>query len=105
MPIPFLTTVRDVLFTPEGVLVTSGSLTISNPDTFLSADSFTILQGFNLDIPVVDGAFSVPLIPNEGTSPASTYNVSVRCTQGTFAMVWAVPNSDTTVNLSQVVVS
>lgn len=98
MSTPFTTQVTDSLFTPEGQLV-SGTLTISNPQTFLSADSFTILAGFNAVVPVVNGVFNVDLIPNEDTTPASSYLVQVRCTQGYFEMTWTVPHSDTTVNL------
>jgi hypothetical protein len=102
MPTPFTTEVTDTLYTPEGVPVTDGTLTIANPQTFLSADGFTFLSGFNLIVPVVNGVFSINLVPNQGSTPASTYSVSVRCTDGFFDMTWTVPHSVTPVNLATV---
>jgi hypothetical protein len=96
MNTPFTTTVADTLYAPQGQ-TTSGNLTVSNP-TFVSADGFTILQGFSVVVPVVNGAFSVDLIPY------AAYNVSVNVTQGSYTQVWDVPHSDTPVTLADVVV-
>jgi hypothetical protein len=103
---PFTTTVADVLYMPNGTPVSNGTLTVSNNQTFITGDSigYTILNGFSIDVQVINGAFSVNLIPNENTTPATEYAVEVRCTEGYFTQFWSVPRSDTPVTLAEVVV-
>ena len=101
---PFLTTVTDTIYAQDGSLLT-GTLTISNTATFTSADGFTILQGFSIPVSVTDGVFTVNLVPNQGSTPASTYLVTVQATQQQFPMTWSVSHSNTPVNLAAVIVS
>ena len=104
---PFTTTVADVLYMPDGAPVSNGKLYVSNASTFVTADSIpaTILAGFTTAVDVVDGAFSVNLIPNENTTPATEYSVQVQCTEGFFEQFWNVPRSDTPVTLAEVIVA
>lgn len=101
MPAPFLTTVTDTLYAPDGTLV-SGTMLVVNPATFVSADGFTILEGFAISVPVVDGVFSVNLVPNFGSTPDSTYTVTVRATSQFFDLTWNVPHSVSPINLAAV---
>jgi hypothetical protein len=97
---PFLTTIADTLYTPEGQAV-NGALYVSNPATFETSDSipFTILRGYTQQVVVTGGAFSVSLIPYDG------YSVRVQCTEGDFEQTWNVPRSDTPVTLAEVIAS
>ncbi len=101
MSAPATTTVTDTIYQPDGSLA-NGSLLISTTETFVSADGFTILQGFSINVPVVKGVFNVDLVPNADSSPASKYRVKYDVTQGYFSEYWEVPSSENAVGLEGV---
>jgi hypothetical protein len=104
MSAPFLTPISDTLYAPDGSLVT-GTISIYNPQTFVSADDFTMLMGGNVTVPVINGVLWVSLVPNFGSFPTSTYTVKVQATDQYFEQSWSVPHSVSPVNLAEVVVS
>ena len=87
---PIKTTVADTIYAPDGNLPT-GRLIVSTIGTWTSADGFVILQGFSTWVPVTDGVFSIDLVPNQGSSPVSTYKVHMEMTEGYFFSEWSVP--------------
>ena len=89
---PARTIITGTIYAPDGTLPT-GKMLVSTTGTWTSADGFTILQGFTTWVPVADGIFSIALVPNEGSSPASTYHVRIEVTEGYFAQTWDVPSS------------
>ena len=102
MSSPALTIVRDVLYSPDGDLV-SGSLQITNSNTFITFDGFEVPQDTTLVVPVVDGNFSIGLCPNLGAIPSGTsYFVKYKVTSQWFVETWIVPQSPNPCKLSDV---
>lgn len=101
---PAKTTVTDTIYAPDGSLA-NGKLLVSTTETFTSADEFVILQGFSIWVPVTDGEFTVELVPNEESTPASTYTVKMEMTQGYFTQEWNVPSSESPVDLAAVIIT
>lgn len=102
---PITTNVADTIFAPDGSKPT-GRMLVSTTSTWTSKDGYLVLQNFTLWVPVVNGAFAVNLIPNNG---GSTYSVRMETTENYFQQVWSVPQAvgspPASVGLAQVVVS
>lgn len=98
---PATNTIQDVLYDESGNVV-NGVITITNETTFVTNDGFTILQGFNLLVPIVNGALNCTLI----ISPANQqYTASYQVTDQFFTESWVVPASPSPCSLEQVRVS
>lgn len=97
------TVVADKLVGPDGAAV-SGSLVVTALHTFQSADGYTVFAQSHTTARVgVDGAFSVSLIPNAGSSPSgSSYQVQYTVQSHVVTETWAVPVSASPITLSAV---
>ena len=104
---PFLraqvtTTVSDTLINPDGSRP-NGSITISNPSTFVSADGYPMPAGMHVTANVLNGFFSVALVPNTNSNPGGTYYTAqyfVGANRSSES--WLVPSSSGPVNLAAV---
>lgn len=97
---PSLTTIKDVLYKADGTRF-SGTVTISWSN-FSTADQSTIpVQATTIE--VVNGTFSVRLVPTTTASAGANYRVRYT-SQGKFQFeeVWAVPPSDTPLTIRDV---
>ena len=95
---PATNTVQDILYDETGNLV-NGTITITNETTFVTNDGFTILQGFALNVPIVNGVLNVSLI----ISPAGQqYTATYQVTAQTFSENWVVPASPSPCSLEDV---
>ena len=96
------TTVADTLYSPAGTAL-AGTMTITNNATFTAADGTVVPKGAVATVPVVNGAFSVALVPNAGSTPAgSSYNVVYSLGSDYLHETWVVPSSSNPVNLAVV---
>lgn len=97
------TTVADTIHGPDGSLP-SGKIVISASSTFTGADGSVVLRGTVATATVTDGAFSVALIPNAGSTPSGTsYTVIYELSGVPYRNeTWVVPASTTAVNLAAV---
>jgi hypothetical protein len=95
---PITRTVTDTIYAPDGSTPT-GKLVVSNPVTFTSPDDFVIMQGSSLFVDVVDGVFSVNLVPY------SNYQVRVQTTDQYSSQTWNVPTGSGDLTLADVLVS
>jgi len=97
------TTVADTVHAPDGSLP-SGQLVISATSTFTAADGTVVFQGTVATAPVTNGAFSVALVPNAGSTPAGTsYSVVYKLNGVAYRNeTWVVPQSPTPVKLADV---
>lgn len=95
---PALTTVSDAIYGG------SGTITITAPSTFTTADGYVIPQGWTTTATLgAGGAFTVQLPPNSGSTPASHYIANYNVVPaGRYAETWIVPSSGTPVRLSAV---
>jgi hypothetical protein len=101
---PAVTTVSDTLYDQQGNLA-NGTITITNPLTFTSADGAVITQGARITATVTNGVFSVLLVPNNGSTPSGTsYSVEIQLSSGGgyWRETWIVPSSVPPVGLSGV---
>jgi hypothetical protein len=100
--------VSDTIYAPDGTLL-NGQILVRTTATWTSEDGYVIFQGFSIYVPVIDGVFSIGLVPNAGSNPASTYSVRVQATQGYFDQTWDVPQPSGSppapVDLAQVIVN
>lgn len=106
---PATNSIQDTLYDPEGNLL-NGTITISNPTTFVSNDGFTILQGYTQTIQIVDGVLDIDLIisPTVGSPPEPSgqqYLVTHQLTDLQFQENWVVPASPDPCTLADVRVS
>ncbi|HEV2177127.1 MAG TPA: hypothetical protein VGW33_07990 [Terriglobia bacterium] len=96
------TTVTDTLYDPTGAPLT-GHLVVTNETTFTSVDGFQIPAGNQITVTVTNGAFSVPLVPNLGATPAGTsYRVQYYLGSLRTAETWVVPQTPNPANLTNV---
>lgn len=97
------TTVADTIHAPDGGLP-SGQIVISATSTFTAADGTVVFQGTVATVPVTNGAFSVALIPNAGSTPSGTsYNVLYKLSGVTYRNeTWVVPSAAGPVKLADV---
>jgi len=100
---PAKTTIADTLYAPNGSKL-AGTLRITNGTTFTSADGYVVPAGSEIAVNVVDGAFSVDLIPNVGATPSGThYRVNYFLTSTARpGEIWVIPATPTSVNLLDV---
>ena len=99
---PAKTTVADTLYDPAGGLAT-GSITVTAPMSFTSADGYVVYHGAVATGAIAGGQFSLALVPNAGSTPSgSYYRVLVRTGAGSYSEIWIVPSSGTPVRLSAV---
>jgi hypothetical protein len=97
-----LNTVQDTLFAPNGQLV-SGQVSITNAQSMMDANGNEIPQGTTVLVNVENGALSVELTPNVGSTPANTfYTVKYKVTESWFTEYWVVPGSPPPCNLQDV---
>lgn len=92
------TTVTDSLLGPDGSPA-SGTMTISAAGAFRSADGYNVAQGWQIQVPVSAGSFSVTLIPNQGATPSGqndsytvTYNLTSSLGTSYWTETWFVPS-------------
>jgi|SRR5271166_1256586 len=98
---PATNTIQDTLYDEAGNLV-NGQITITNETTFVTNDGFTILQGFNLVVPINNGVLDVTLI----ISPTNQqYTAQYLVTDQVFTEQWVVPASPSPCTLEEVRVS
>ncbi|HUZ46011.1 MAG TPA: glycosyl hydrolase family 28-related protein [Terriglobia bacterium] len=96
------TTVSDTLYSPAGNAL-SGTVTITNNATFTAADGTVVPKGAVGTATVVNGAFSVSLVPNAGSTPSgSSYNVIYSLGSAYLHETWVVPSSASPVTLAEV---
>jgi hypothetical protein len=97
------TTVSDTLHAPDGALP-GGQIVIKSQSTFTAADGTVVFQGAVATATVTNGAFSVALIPNAGSTPSGTsYNAIYKLAGVPYREeTWVVPASATPVGLSVV---
>lgn len=96
------TTVTDTIYSPSGTPL-SGMITITNNVTFQASDGTVVPQGVIAVVPVTVGAFTVNLIPNQGSTPTGTSYQATYFVNGTkLNETWTIPQSSTPVNLSAV---
>jgi hypothetical protein len=96
------TTVTDTIFNADGSKP-NGTITATNPNTFVSADGFTITAGSRITAPIAAGVFTIQLVPNAGSNPAGTsYAVNYYTPGLTLSETWIVPSSVPPVNLAAV---
>ncbi len=89
---PAKTQVTDTLYDPDGSLA-SGTIIIENPATFTSADGYVVPRTTIAVLTVTNGAVSVALVPNAGSSPSGTYySAQYILANGTFTENWVVPS-------------
>src|SRR6185437_3245482 len=95
---PALTTVQDNIY------LANGTLTIVATHDFTTPDGVPVAQGQEWTPTVTNGAFSVALPPNIGSTPSGTsYTVYYNITPGgQYTRTWIVPQSGTPVNLADV---
>ena len=102
MPTPILTIVADVLYSPDGDVV-DGRLYITNSSSFISPDGYEVPEGTTLAVPVLDGVFSIGLIPNINATPSGTsYFVKYQVSSQWFVETWIVPQIPNPCKLSDV---
>lgn len=88
-----LTTVADVLYKPDGSPA-EGRLWVSNTSVMIGPDGSEIPAFTTIVVPAVNGAFSVELVPNLGSTPNGTsYSVKWGVTEQYYREVWVVPES------------
>lgn len=93
------TIVSDFLSTAGGSAVT-GTLTVTNNSTMITADGFTVPQGQVVTAQITSGQFSISLVPNVGAAPyGSVYYADYVTKTSRYREIWNVPNSATAVNL------
>ena len=92
---PAKTLVQDTLYRGDGS-VAQGTILISWP-AFTSADGGAVAAG-SMSVKIsAGGAVSVSLVPNTGSTPASSYKVTLRSSDGvTSEEYWTVPAVATT---------
>ncbi len=97
------TTVADTIHAPDGSLP-SGKIVISASSTFTAADGSVVFHGTVATATVTNGAFSVALIPNAGSTPSGTSYTAIYELSGVPYRneTWVVPASATPVNLAAV---
>ena len=97
------TTVSDTIHAPDGSLP-SGQIVIKSQSTFTAADGTVVFEGAVATATVTNGAFSVALIPNAGSTPSGTsYNAIYKLAGVPYREeTWVVPSSATPVGLSVV---
>ena len=97
------TTVADTIHAPDGSLPT-GQIIISAPSTFTAADGTVVFQGTVATAAVTNGAFSVGLVPNAGSSPSGTSYKALYELSGVAyrSETWVIPSSANPVNLAVV---
>ena len=97
------TTVSDTLHGPDGSLP-SGKIVITSKSTFTASDGSVVFSGAVATATVTNGAFSIALIPNAGSTPSGTsYNAIYKLAGVPYREeTWVVPASATPVGLSAV---
>jgi Pectate lyase superfamily protein len=97
------TTVADTIHAPDGGLP-SGQIVISATSTFTAADGSVVLRGTVVTVTVTNGAFSVALIPNAGSTPLGTSYSAIYKLAGVPYRneTWVVPSSASPVTLAEV---
>jgi hypothetical protein len=97
------TTVSDILHGPDGSLP-SGQIVISSKSTFTASDGTVVFAGVVATATVANGSFSVPLVPNAGSTPAGTSYSAIYKLAGVpyKEETWVVPASASPVDLSTV---
>jgi len=97
------TTVADTIHGPDGSLP-NGQIVISATSTFTAADGTVVFQGTVATVPVTNGAFSVALVPNAGSTPTGTsYSVTYKLNGVAYRTeTWVVPQSAAPVKLADV---
>lgn len=89
------TVVSDVVYRADGSPA-KGTLLISWP-AFSTANGEAVAAGQMSAQIVAGGAVSIPLIPNTGSTPKSSYHVTLKLDDGTTSEeYWTVPNAGTT---------
>jgi len=92
------TTITDNDFINPLGLTGNWIATISSPQTFISADGYTVLGGWRAQFSIIGNTLSIPIIPNAGSNPNPTYyivsysNANPGGTGG-FTEDWCVPAS------------
>ena len=100
---PALTTIEDTLYRADGTRF-SGTLFITY-NAFQAGDNSNIATA-NLTLPIVNGVLRVSLVPTTTASAGAQYNVTFnRNGVNQFTQVWAVPPSNVTLRLRDVLVS
>jgi hypothetical protein len=87
-------TVTDTLYDGTGNLL-SGTVYVSNPTTFTTADGCVVPAFSNVPFTVTNGALSASLFPNTGSTPASYYSVEYAVNSGKPKELWTVPAANT----------
>jgi len=99
---PSLTTVSATLYASNGQ-PPSGTITISTPIPFISADGYPIPAHTNVTVPVTNGAFSVKLVPTVAGTPGGAYYIAgYNLPNGSYTEYWVVPASAVPVGLAQI---
>lgn len=99
---PAKTQITDTLYDHAGNLL-NGTVIVTNPSEFTSADGFVIAKGTILTLFVRNGALSVAVVPTTGSTPSGvSYSVTYFVSGTKYTETWVVPSSGSPVNLASI---
>jgi hypothetical protein len=87
------TTVADTLYNSTQTPLT-GTVYVTNTTVITDSGGCVVAANTRVSAAVVNGAFSIALVPNLGSSPTGTsYNVEYHVSSGIFRETWVVPSA------------